>query len=306
MTERPGSSTREDGTVSWGDLIEEAESRLRRAGLDAPAIDARRIVEEVSGFDGARLTVERSSLVTQRAMARYDDLVARRAQGEPLQYVLGHWAFRTLDLMVDPRVLIPRPETEMIVDLVSTRIDELASRHPDRSRFTVVDLGTGSGAIALAIASERTDVEVWATDRSVDALAVARANLAGIGRAAARVRLAEGQWFAALDDGLRGRLDVVVSNPPYVTDDDPLPAEVERWEPAGALRAGRDGLDDLGVIVSDAPRWLASGGYLVVELDPRQSARVAAMMNDAGFVDVRIVADLVGRDRFVSGQFPAG
>ncbi len=306
MTERPGSSRREDGTVSWGDLIGEAESRLRSVGLDTPAIDARRIVEEVSGFGGARLTVERSSLVTERAMARYDDLVARRAQGEPLQYVLGHWAFRKLDLMVDRRVLIPRPETEMMVDLVSTGLDDLASRHPHRSRFTVVDLGTGSGAIALAIASERTDVDVWATDRSVDALAVARANLAGIGRAAARVRLAEGEWFAALDDGLRGRLDVVVSNPPYVTDDDPLPAEVERWEPAGALRAGREGLDDLGVIVSEAPRWLASGGYLVVELDPRQSARVAAMMNDAGFVDVRIVADLVGRDRFVSGQFPAG
>lgn len=304
MTERPGSSTREDGTVSWGDLIEEAESRLRSAGLDAPAIDARRIVEEVSGFDGARLTVERSSLVTERAMARYDDLVARRAEGEPLQYVLGHWAFRTLDLMVDPRVLIPRPETEMIVDLVSTGIGELASRHPDRSRFTVLDLGTGSGAIALAIASERTDVEVWASDRSPEALAVARANLAGIGRAAARVRLAEGEWFAAIDDGMRGHLDVVVSNPPYVTDDDPLPAEVERWEPPAALRSGHDGLDDLRVIVTEAPRWLAHDGYLVVELDPRQSAVVAGLMSGAGFADVGIVADLVGRDRFVRGRYP--
>ncbi len=143
-----------------------------------------------------------------------DEMVARRAKGEPLQYVLGRWGFRTLDLMVDRRVLIPRPETEVVAGLA---IDALPTSG------VLVDLGTGSGAIALSAAAERwPDVEVWATDASAEALAVARANLAGLGRRGAVVRLVEGDWFVALPHELRGHVDVLVSNPPYVAATDPL------------------------------------------------------------------------------------
>jgi len=155
----------------------------------------------------------------------------RRESGEPLQYVLGSWAFRSLELMVDPRVLIPRPETEQVVEVALGEI----RRH---RRPVVADLGTGSGAIALSVVAEVAGAQVWATDTSEAALAVARANLAGLaGMAATRVRLARGSWFSALPAELRGRLSVVVSNPPYVADAEvaSLPAEVAEWEPREAL-----------------------------------------------------------------------
>lgn len=290
-----------DRTVSWGELLAEAEGRLRSAGLHTAAIDARRIVEEVSGHEGAALILARSEPVTERALARFDSMVERRATGEPLQYVVGRWGFRHLDLMVDRRALIPRPETEMLVDLALGHVDRLLAGGVP-APVTVVDLGTGTGAIAISIASERVATSVWATDRSADALALARANLAGSGRAATRVRLAEGSWFDALDDGLKGEIGVIASNPPYVHDADDLPEDVAAWEPISALRAGHDGLDDLRVIVAGAPSWLAPGGGLVVELDPRQAATVARLMAEAGLVEIGIVDDLTGRQRFVTGR----
>ncbi|MFN8053067.1 MAG: peptide chain release factor N(5)-glutamine methyltransferase [Acidimicrobiales bacterium] len=278
--------------MTWQDLLDEATARVGSA-------DARRIVEELSGHSGAELVLARNEPVTVGAVAAFDRMVARRAEGEPLQYVLGRWAFRTLDLAVDRRVLIPRPETESLVDLALAHVDRLAA---DRGRepVVVVDLGTGSGAVGLSIAAERTNTTVWATDRSADALSVARANLAGLGRAGTRVRLAEGSWFDALVEELVGVVDVVVSNPPYVMSGDPLPADVEEWEPAAALRSGDDGLDDLRAIVAGAPRWLRPGGALVVELDPRQAVEVETLAAAAGFAETATHADLTGRDRFVS------
>jgi len=291
-------------TITWGELLNEAEQRLAAAGSPSAAIDARRIVEQASGHEGAALLVARGEFVTERGMAAYDRMVARRAAGEPLQYVVGRWGFRHLDLAVDRRALIPRPETETLVDVALAHVDRIAAGRERGEPVTVVDLGTGTGAIALSIATERVGTTVWATDRSGDALALARANLAGVGRAATRVRVAEGEWFDALDPALAGSLDVVVSNPPYVAATDPLPAEVEEWEPAAALRSGPDGLDDLQRIVDDAPRWLRPGGGLAVELDPRQARAVSARMADVGLVEVEVVLDLVGRERFVTGRRP--
>lgn len=229
---------------------------------------------------------------TTRGVAHLDAMLARREAGEPLQYVLGRWGFRTLDLLVDRRVLIPRPETEHVA---GAAIEELRRI----SGSVAVDLGTGSGAIGLSIVVEVPTVEVWAVDRSADALAVARANVAGIGRAGARVRLLEGDWFTALPSELRGVVDVVVSNPPYVAEGDQLPPEVAVWEPTEALRAGQDGLDDLRRIVAEAPSWLRAEGSLVVELAPSQAGEVAGLARDAGFVDVEVRADLAGRARMV-------
>jgi len=286
-------------TPSWRQLRDEAVARLAAAGVADAARELRWIAERASGRTAAEQVAALDHPATDREVAVVDTLVARRAAGEPLQYVLGRWGFRTLDLLVDRRVLIPRPETEVVAGLA---IDAAAAL--DRTAV-VVDLGTGSGAIALSVAAERwPHVEVWATDASADALSVARANLAGLGRRSSVVRLVEGDWFAALPDDLRGRVDVVVSNPPYVAAAEPLPSEVARWEPAAALRSGPDGLDDLRRIIADAPRWLAPGGVLVTEIGETQGAAVTGLAAAAGLADATIAPDLAGRDRALVTHLP--
>jgi release factor glutamine methyltransferase len=280
--------------VTWRDLLAPDAATLRDAGCHAAELEARWIVEEASGHDGAALVPHLDDEVTERAIAYHDGLLRRRVAGEPLQYVLGRWGFRSLDLAVDRRALIPRPETEQVVEVALAELDRRGgSERPTR----VVDLGTGSGAIALSIAVERVRCEVWASDLSSDALALAGANLAGIGRAGVRVRLVAGRWFAALPDELRATIDVVVSNPPYVRDDAPLPEAVSSWEPAMALRSGPDGLDDIRVLLSEAGEWLAPGGAVVIEIDPGQAADVVALARAAGLVDVEVFDDLSGRAR---------
>ena len=205
------------------------------------------MVEEITGAPPAGAHRVLDDFVTTRSMVKFDKLVARREQGEPLQYVLGRWGFRTLDLMVDKRVLIPRAETEMVAGLAIDAVNDLHHQKSQKSHgaggavegsATVADLGTGSGAIALSVAVECRSCRVYATDVSEPALAVARANLAGVGAAATAVSLHHGHWFEALPDHLQGTLDVVVSNPPYVAESEGLPAVVKDWEPATALWAG--------------------------------------------------------------------
>jgi release factor glutamine methyltransferase len=279
-------------TLPWRQLRDDCIARLRAADVDDPVQEVRWMTERATARTAAEQVLALDQPATVREVASMDQMVERRVVGEPLQYVLGRWGFRTLDLLVDRRVLIPRPETELVAGLA---IDALAAL--DRSGVAV-DLGTGSGAIALSLAAERwPHVEVWGTDVSAEALAVARANLAGLGRRGAVVRLVEGSWFTALPDELRGAVDVLVSNPPYVATTDALPTEVADWEPTGALLAGQDGLDDIRLIVADAPTWLAPGGTLLVEIGETQGPAVQALAEAAGLVDVRIVPDLAGRDR---------
>jgi release factor glutamine methyltransferase len=233
--------------------------------------------------------------------AAFDGMVSRRAGGEPLQYVLGTWGFRRLDLMVDRRVLIPRPETEQVVEVALEEVRRVRSARQGPIRGA--DLGTGSGAIALALAHEAADVEVWATDRSPDALAVARANLVGTGTSVAgRVHLAAGDWFEALPGELRGALDLIVSNPPYVAAGEVLPPEVRDWEPMPALIAGPTGLEAITHLLDAAPAWLAPGGAVVLELAPHQAAEAAALAGAAGLREVRIRPDLTGRQRILVGR----
>jgi release factor glutamine methyltransferase len=286
-----------DGTVSWRQLATEATQRLSAEGNEHAETEARRIVEEASGTEGAQYWLGLDELVTVGGVARFDRLLERRLTGEPLQYVLGRWGFRTLDLMVDRRVLIPRPETETVVEHALERLDRM-----DRPAATVVDLGTGSGAIALSIAAEREDVQVWAVDRSADAVAVARANLGGLGRDATRVRIVEGSWFDPLPDDLRGRIDLVVSNPPYVAPADPLPAQVADWEPVEALIPGPTGLEALDAICAEAPAWLAHGGWLVVEIGETQARAAHRLAHRAGLVEIEVRPDLAGRPRALLGR----
>ncbi|MFN8040562.1 MAG: peptide chain release factor N(5)-glutamine methyltransferase [Acidimicrobiales bacterium] len=289
-------------TVPWRAFLAEATERLAAAGVASPAAEARWLVEEASGHEGSDLAAGLDEPATQRGVARFDRMLARREAGEPLQHVLGHWAFRHLDLLVDGRVLIPRPETEVVVEVALAELDALGP--PDGRPRRAVDLGTGSGAIGLSLAAERTGLEVWITDVSTAALDVARANLAGIGRAGARVRVAEGSWYDALPPELAGEVDLIVSNPPYVAPHDELPAEVRDHEPALALVPGPTGLEALHVVVDGAGAWLAPGGVVVVELAPGQAVGVAERAVAAGLVDVRVEPDLVGRDRMVVARRP--
>jgi release factor glutamine methyltransferase len=242
-------------------------------------------------------------------------LAARRAAGEPLQYVLGRWSFRTLELDVDSRVLIPRPETEQVVEVALERL-ALSLRRDERVEGPTVccDLGTGSGAIALSLAAEAplgvAGLEVWATDRSTDALAVARANADRLDRAgllrSARVELVEGGWFEALPPALLGRLDLVVSNPPYVADAEftDLDPTVRCYEPSSALVAGpgsrgTPGMAEVEVILLAARRWMRPTGVVVVEVAPHQAVLAAAVAWSAGFAHVTVEPDLAGRPRMV-------
>jgi len=275
-------------TTSWAGLHQQTVERLRAAGVENASNEARWIVERAAG-DPYRLIAD--TPVTVRSHHHWRLMVERREAGEPLQYVLERWPFRQLELFVDRRVLIPRPETEVVVDAV-------LAEHA-RVGGPVVDLGTGSGAIALSVAAERPGTEVWGVERSPDALAVARANCTGLGRKARTVRLVEGSWFAGLPDELRGEVGVVASNPPYVPDVAELPEDVERWEPAEALRAGDDGLADIRVIVAEATEWLAPGGALVVEHGDDQGPSTRALAASAGFTEIRTGTDLAGRERYL-------
>ncbi len=236
---------------------------------------------------------------TERMVAHLDAMVARLATGEPLQYVLGQWSFRHIEVAIDRRVLIPRPETELVAGVA---IDKAATFAPTR---TVVDLGTGSGVIGLSLAAELPvdGTTVWITDTSADALDVARANLAGLGRKGRNVRIGEGSWFEAVPADVR--FDVIVSNPPYVATGSPeVAASVLDWEPAAALFAGTDGLDDIRAIVRDSFERLRPGGWLVLEIGADQGAAVRGELVGRGFAAAEVRPDLAGHDRIASAQRP--
>lgn len=276
-----------------------AELLASTAELLGDRNEARWLVEVATALDGDELDAARDEPVTVRMVQHLDAMVARYRAGEPLQYVLGRWGFRRLDLAIDRRVLIPRPETELVAEVA---IRFARTFEPTRR---VADLGTGSGAIGLAVADELPldGTTVWITDLSEDALAVARANLAGIGRAATNVRVGLGSWFEALPAG--ERFDVIVSNPPYVAEGSPLlDASVLDWEPTTALFAGRDGLDDIRTIVAGAADRLGHGGWLVLEIGTDQGAAVRELLVSAGFLDVEIRRDLAGHDRIALGRRP--
>ena len=260
------------------------------------------MIERVSGYESAELIVAEAEPTTDRARAHLRAMVERRSAGEPLQYVLGVWSFRGLDLLVDRRVLIPRLETEFTAEVAIEEATRLGARRgaPDpwaggATAYAVADLGTGSGAIALALASELPDAEVWATDASEDALAVARANLAGAGLPATRVRLAAGDWFDALPAELDFRL--IVTNPPYVAADARLPPDVADYEPRSAIVSGPTGLEAIERLIAGAPHRLGAGGVFVCELAPYQGDVATELARAAGFAEAFVRRDLTDRER---------
>jgi len=287
--------------VLWQEFYDEARARLEAAGEEFAAVDARRIVEEASGAEPGEFALTLMQPARKRGVAHFDSMLERRLAGEPLQYVLGRWGFRTLDLAVDARVLIPRPETEGVAELA---LAELHRADAEGRVPLAADLGTGSGCIGLSLAAEHKTVNVICTDQSTHAVAAARANAAGLGRPATRIEIRQGDWFEALPADRKGEFDLIVSNPPYVADGDDLPTVVAEWEPTDALFAGPTGLEDAQVLISGAREWLRSGGALVLELGETQLDQAAAMATDAGYVDVTIHRDLADRDRALVARHP--
>jgi release factor glutamine methyltransferase len=241
------------------------------------------------------------------------EMASRRVGGEPLQYVFGHWAFRRLDLFVDARVLIPRPETEQVVEVALVEAQRLAATTDGRSAGLVIaDAGTGSGAIALSLATElgpRVVAEVWATDASTDALAVAASNLEALrlsqpaATALPATTLVHGDWLEPLPARLRGAVDLVVSNPPYVSEGEwvGLAHEV-RLEPRGALVAGAasdgtPGLGDVEALLRQASAWLRRPGAVVIEIAPHQAEAATALASGLGYEEIRVEQDLSRRPR---------
>jgi release factor glutamine methyltransferase len=270
------------------EAIREIAAELDDAGCPSPRVDAEWLLAHVLGGTRTDLyAVDRA--LSEEELGRLRSLVERRRKREPLAYVVGEWGFRRLTLAVDPRVLIPRPETEILVE----RCLELLA---DVERPRVLDIGVGSGAIALSIADERPDAEVVATDSSPGALEVAEANKRRLGLDG-RVELRQGDLLA----GVEGPFDLVVSNPPYVEEDevDGLEPEVLR-EPRDALVGERRHAE----IARAVPRVLRPGGMLVVEVADGQAEEVAGVLRGLGYEDVATTTDLAGRKRVVEGRLP--
>ncbi|KAF1686441.1 protein-(glutamine-N5) methyltransferase, release factor-specific [Pseudoxanthomonas broegbernensis] len=268
-------------------LLREACARIGRE-------DAEPLLVHALGRDRAWLFAHATDPVATAAATAFQALVERRAGGEPVAYLTGRRGFWTLDLEVSPDTLIPRPETELLVELALERLDPQA---PAR----IADLGTGSGAIALAIASERPLAAVVATDASKAALAVAVRNARAHGLE--NVWFRRGDWFAALGGE---RFDMIVSNPPYIAQGDPHLAQGDlRHEPAGALASGTDGLEAIGVIAASAPGHLVPGGWLLLEHGLEQGPAVRGLLAQAGLADVETRRDLERRERATLGRKPA-
>jgi release factor glutamine methyltransferase len=291
----PAPDGRESAPSTVAQVVRAAERVLTLAGCETPRGDAQWIAAHSLGTSRAGIFVDADRPFPPDRRDLFELLIARRASREPLGYVVGTVSFRGIELEIGPGVLVPRPETEVTA---GRAID----RARDRGRATVVDVGAGSGAIALAVAAEVPSARVFATEPSAAARAWALRNLA---RTGLRVTLLPGSMLDPLHPALGGAVDVIVSNPPYVPDEawPSLPPEVREHEPKEAVCGGSDGLDVMMRLLEEAPRWLATGGWLVVELDEAQTTRVAKLLSVVGYTDVAVVEDLAGRERIVEGRW---
>ena len=262
-----------------------------QAGLPLDPLENRILLCEATGLSRVQLITQGDRALTPDEAQRLDTLIARRLAGEPIAYIVGRREFFGLDFQVGPAVLIPRPDTELIVELALERLPQGPAR--------LLDMGTGSGAIAVAVAHTRPDADVTALDVSPDALAVAQANAAANG---ARVRFLESSWFDAL--AAFDTFDVIASNPPYIAAGDEHLAQGDlRFEPVGALTDHADGLSALRIIVAGGARHLVPGGWLLLEHGYDQAAAVRALLAKAGYTDVQSWQDLAGIERVSGGRF---
>jgi release factor glutamine methyltransferase len=276
--------------LTVGDVLKASTDFLAGKGVPSPRLDAEHLVARALGVSRLDLYLQHDRPLTETELATARELVRRRGTREPLAYVLGDWGFRRLTLATDRRALVPRPETEIVVERCLALLDGIDAPG-------VLDVGTGSGAIALAVADEHPGARVTAIDVSADALALAAENVERTGLAGG-VTLVEHDLRTGLPGG---PYDLVVSNPPYVLPEEieTLEPEVSEWEPRTAL-VGRGATE---AIVDAAPRVLGAAGWLVLEVGAGTADAVAQLLVDAGFRDVVRTPDLTGRDRVVQGRW---
>ncbi|MGY0159422.1 peptide chain release factor N(5)-glutamine methyltransferase [Edwardsiella tarda] len=275
--------------MRYDDWLRQAIARLTPG--DSPRRDAEILLEHVSGKGRSFILAFGETRLTAVQLERLAALLARREQGEPVAYLIGQREFWSLALEVSPATLIPRPDTECLVEQALQRLPARPAQ--------IVDLGTGTGAIALALASERPDCRVSAVEFNPEAVALARRNAERLGLA--RVEILQGSWFAPLAGR---RFDMIVANPPYIdADDTHLSLGDVRFEPASALVAAEQGLADLRIIASQAPHYLAAEGWLLLEHGWQQGAAVRALLNDVGFSRVESVRDYGDNERVTLGQW---
>jgi release factor glutamine methyltransferase len=267
--------------VTSAEAAADATRRLLSAGCDTPRLDAELLLAKVLGVGRERLVLDPGRELESEELARLQRLVARREAREPIAYILGRKPFRRIELAVDPHVLIPRPETELLV--------EVGRSLPEGAR--VLDVGTGSGAVALALKDERPDLQVWGSEPGTQALEVARAN-------ARALRLNVEFFQADLLEGIKQRFDAVLANLPYVETAASLPPEIVLYEPAAALFAGPDGLDLIRRLVTQ----LGGVSLVALEVGAGQASEVEALLRGAGFTAVEALRDLAGHERVVVGR----
>ena len=278
-----------------------AAEHLATRGVPDPRLDAELLLAASLGLRRLDLYLQHDRPLTEDELASYREMIRRRGRREPLQYIVGSVTFREVELRVDRRALIPRPETEVLVGLALEWAGPRAARATEPMR--ALDIGTGAGAIALSLLAEGAFATSVATDVSAEALALAGENASLLGLAD-RVDLRQGPLYEPL--GEEERFDAIVSNPPYIAAGSRagLAAEVIEWEPEAALFAGAAGLDVVDPIVRSAAAWLRAGGLLALEVAETQTEEVAGLARASGLGEVRIVADLTGRPRIVMGVKP--
>jgi release factor glutamine methyltransferase len=288
-------SVAEAGCQRLRETLAEHAKMLSHAGIDTARLDAEVLMGHVLGMTREQLLTAADFPLSEVNLRHYRELLRRRIEREPVAYITGRQEFWSLEFRVLPCVLIPRPETERLVETALALARELPLLHS----LQVLDIGTGSGAVAVSLAKELPSAMIWATDVSQAALEIARSN-AECNGVAARVRLFHGDLFGAIGE-FTGRFDLIISNPPYIRSAqiDALEPEVRRWEPRGALDGGADGLDFYRYIASQAGDYLAPNGAVAAEIGADMGNEVSGLFTAAGYTDVTIVHDYAGRDRVI-------
>jgi len=276
------------------EIVKRTTDFLGSKGIESPRLTSELLVGHALGLKRMQLYVQFEKPLAEADLEKIRPLVRRRAQREPLQYIFGETEWGGLKLKTDRRALIPRPETEYLLELLGEVWKGADAVPPTR----ILDLGTGTGALALGLATRFPEAKVCAVDRSADALALARENAAALGLAD-RVELRESDWYSNLGDV--ERFDLIVANPPYLSAHETAEAqpEVKTFEPMSALTSDEDGIADLRKVIAGAPRFLRDGGLLALETGIAQHAKLTELARAAGFTQIESKKDLTGRDRFI-------
>ncbi len=291
------------GRKSWTikGLLEVTSNYLREKGVDSPRLSAEVLLALQLKVDRVKLYLNFDQPLHEREIAAFRELIKRRLNREPIQYITGIQEFWSLDFSVGPQVLIPRPESELLMEQVVSLRDK--DRLTKSRNLRILDLGTGSGILAIVIARELAEASVWASDVSAEALALARINARKHGVEERIEFLLSDMWQGLLDSSLV--FDVIVSNPPYIPSDDisSLAPEIRDHEPRLALDGGEQGMFFIKEIIKEAPQYLNAGGWMLLEMDPEQTALAMALMDkNDDYAEKRLIKDYSGHDRVVMAQ----